>query len=79
MSMSFGYRGAPEDFARPELAAARERVFRACRSAGIAFLEGVTRDTVEAKIAEGVRVFNAADEATAMRGRAIARQGDATA
>ncbi|MDE0350326.1 MAG: aldolase/citrate lyase family protein [Gammaproteobacteria bacterium] len=73
MSMSFGYRGAPEDFARPELAAARERVFRACRSAGIAFLEGATRDTVEAKIAEGVRVFNAADEETAMRGRAVVR------
>ena len=72
MSMSFGYRGTPEDIARPELAAARERVFRACRSAGIAFLEGATPDTVDAKLEEGVRVFNAADEATALRGRAFA-------
>ena len=72
MSMSFGYRGTPEDIARPELAAARERVFRACRSAGIAFLEGATRDTVGEKIDEGVRVFNAADEETALQGRAHA-------
>lgn len=79
MSMSFGYRGVPEDFARPELAAARERVFRACRAAGIAFLEGATRDTVEGKIEEGVRVFNAADEQTALRGRAFAPRGEGAA
>ena len=91
MSMSFGHRALPADFARPDLArpygrvgssagaellrrkrlaAARERVFQACRAAGIAFLEGATPETVEAKIGEGVRVFNCPDEATALRGRA---------
>ena len=76
MSMSFGYRGVPEDFARPGLTAARQRVFGACRSAGIAFLEGATPDTVADKIDEGVRVFNAADEETALRGRAHAARRD---
>ena len=76
MSMSFGYRGVPGDFARPELTAARQRVFGACRSAGIAFLEGATPDTVAGKIDEGVRVFNAADEETALRGRAHAARRD---
>ena len=93
MSMSFGHRAPPADFAQPDLArpyarvgssadaellrrkrlaTARERVFRACRAAGIAFLERATPETVAAKIAEGVQVFNCPDEATALRGRAHA-------
>ena len=75
MSMSFGHRGVPGDLARPELAEARERVFQACRSADIAFLEGATPENVAGKIDEGVRVFNAADEATARAGRAHAYAG----
>ena len=78
MSMSFGHRGVPADLLRPELAAARTRVFEACRAAGIAFLEGATADTVADKIDAGVGVFNAADEATALRGRAHAARSDAT-
>ena len=72
MSMSFGHRAIPPDLTRPELAGARARVFRACQDAGIAFLEGATADTVASKIDAGVRVFNAADEQTALRGRAHA-------
>ena len=77
MSMSFGHRGVPADFSRPELKAARERVFQACRAAGIAFLEGATPDTIADKIDQGVRVFNAPDEETARRGRAYAAEQEA--
>ena len=56
MSMSYGYRGTPADIARPELQAARERVFDACRKAGIAFLDGVSEDDIAARIAAGVRI-----------------------
>ncbi len=76
MSMSFGHRAMPPDLTRPELAAARARVFRACQDAGIAFLEGAAADTVASKIDAGVRVFNAADEETALRGRAHAARRD---
>lgn len=56
MSMSHGWRGVPEDFERPELQAARARVFAACKAAGIAFLDGCTEANLAAKLAEGVRV-----------------------
>ena len=77
MSMSFGHRGVPADFARPRLTTARDRVFQACRAAGIAFLEGATPDTIADKMDQGVRVFNALDEETARRGRAYAAERDA--
>ena len=56
MSMSHGFRGEPDDFARPELQAARERAFDACKSAGIAFLDSFTEENLAAKLAEGVRI-----------------------
>ena len=56
MSMSHGLRGAPADIARPELQAARQRVFNACKEAGIAFLDGCTEENLAAKLAEGVRI-----------------------
>lgn len=56
MSMSHGLRGTPADFARPELQAARQRVFSACKAAGIAFLDGCTEANLAAKLAEGVRI-----------------------
>ena len=57
MSMSHGYRGIPADFERPELQQARQRVFDACKAAGIPFLEGCTEDNLAQKLADGVRVI----------------------
>ncbi len=56
MSMSHGLHDMPVDSERPELQAARRRVFDACNAAGIAFLDGCTEDNLAAKLAEGVRM-----------------------
>ena len=55
MSMSHGYKSLPNPIP-PELLAARERVFKACRDAGLAFLNGVTSDNVTEMLDEGVMV-----------------------
>ena len=73
MSMSMGYKNAPGEPWPDELWEARERVRKACKNAGIAFLEGATPDTIGAKIDEGVRVVSSGGplgEATAKAGRA---------
>lgn len=56
MSMSHGFRGVREDFQRPELQAARQRVFDACKAAGIAFLDSCTEENLAAQLAAGVRI-----------------------
>ena len=56
MSMSYGFRGEREDFHRPELQAARQRVFDACKAAGIAFLDSCTEENLAAQLAAGVRI-----------------------
>ena len=56
MSMSHGFYDVPVDLERPELQAARLRVFNACKAAGIAFLDGCTEANLAAKLAEGVRI-----------------------
>lgn len=56
MAMSHGLRGAPGDAERPELKAARQRVFDACKAAGIAFLDGCTEENLAEKLDEGVRI-----------------------
>ena len=58
MSMSHGYKGLPNPIP-PELTAARERVFNACRAAGLHFLNGATTDSVADMIDEGVMVISA--------------------
>ena len=57
MSMSHGYRGSLGDSQKPELVAARERVFDACNLAGVSFLEGANEDDIEDKLRLGVRIF----------------------
>ncbi len=57
LSMSHGFRGVLSDFNRPELQAARQRVFGAFKSAGLAFLEGATEDNILEKIEQGVQIF----------------------
>ena len=55
MSMSHGYKSLPNPMT-PEIAAARERVFNACRAADLFFLNGVSPDNVADMIDEGVMV-----------------------
>ena len=70
MSMSFGYKNMPNP--RPqELQDARDRVFAACQSAGLKFLESASPDTIEASIDVGVRICGSGEE-TARVGRAYA-------
>ena len=73
MGMSFGYkRRAPQDPFPPEVQEAHERIFAACKAAGIAFLEGMTPESAAQKIDEGVRVTSGGvnGEETAKVGRA---------
>jgi 4-hydroxy-2-oxoheptanedioate aldolase len=74
LGLSLGSLEAPRQPYPPEMAAARERVFAACRAHGVAFLEGATPATVAAKIDEGVRLIGARSEETAGIGRAHSRR-----
>ena len=56
MHMSFGYKSAQTEPRPPEVQAARDRVFAACKSAGLRFLEGFTVETAAQKINEGNRI-----------------------
>lgn len=57
MSMAHGFRGEAADFERPALQAARQRVFEACKAAGVPFLDGCTEENIEERVAAGVRVI----------------------
>jgi 4-hydroxy-2-oxoheptanedioate aldolase len=70
LGLSLGYVRVPREPYPPEMAAARERVFGACRARRIAFLEGATPETIAHKIDEGVRVIAGGREETARVGRA---------
>ena len=74
MAMSHGLRGSPGDADQPALQAARQRVFDACRQAGIAFLDGCTEQTLAAKLAAGVRISPGSERLKALA-QAIARGG----
>ena len=62
MSMSYGFRGLPADFERPELQSARQRVFNAFKATRLAFLEGATETDFKEKLDQGVRIFAATPE-----------------
>ncbi len=70
LSLALGYREMPRDNYPPEMREARERVFRACRANGIAFLETATPANIAAKLDEGVRVIAGHSEEAAHIGRA---------
>ncbi|MYD43991.1 MAG: hypothetical protein F4W90_08885 [Gammaproteobacteria bacterium] len=57
MSMSHGFRTTSAGLARPELRAARQRVLDACQAAGIFFLDGATKESLQDRLQEGVRIF----------------------
>ena len=62
MSMSFGYRGFSNDSVRPEVEAARNRVFDACNKAGVFFLEGCSESDLEEKLRSGTRIFSGSEK-----------------
>ncbi len=70
LGLSLGYVRVPREPYPPEMATARERVFKACRERDIPFLEGASPETIAAKIDEGVRVIAGGREDTARVGRA---------
>jgi len=73
MSMPFGYRSLPNP-QPPEMVEARNRVFSACKSAGIAFSEGSSPDRVTQSIDEGVRICAGRWCSGSGQGRAILHQ-----
>jgi 2-keto-3-deoxy-L-rhamnonate aldolase RhmA len=70
LSLSLGYLEMPRGPYPPEMQEARERVFRACRANGVAFLEAATPANITSKLDEGVRVIAGSSEEAARRGRA---------
>jgi len=70
LSLSLGYRTIPPEPYPPEMQKARDRVLAACRSNGVAFLQGCTPDNIVARIGEGVRVVAGHSQEAAARGRA---------
>jgi 4-hydroxy-2-oxoheptanedioate aldolase len=70
LSLALGYREMPRDNYPAEMHEARERVFRACRKNGVAFLEIGTPGNIIAKLDEGVRVIAGHSEEAARLGRA---------
>jgi 4-hydroxy-2-oxoheptanedioate aldolase len=76
MGMSFGYQKAHLEPHPPELQEARDRIFSACKAAGVAFLEGMTPENAAQKIDEGIRISSSGvnGEATAKAGREYAKR-----
>ena len=64
MSMSHGFQDARRD--EPELVAARQRVFDACKAAGIGFLDGCTEETLADQLAAGVRISGGTERLKAL-------------
>ena len=70
LSLSLGYRTIPREPYPAEMQAARERVLKACRNNGVAFLQSCTAENIIARIDEGVRVVAGHSEQAAVKGRA---------
>jgi 2-keto-3-deoxy-L-rhamnonate aldolase RhmA len=70
LGLSLGYTTVPRDPYPPEMKAARDRVFAACRANGVAFLEVCSPENIVARLDEGVRVVAGHRQDTAEIGRA---------
>ncbi len=70
LSLSLGSVKLLRDPYPPEMQAARDKVFQACRRNGVAFLEGSSRNNIRERLDEGVRVIGGHDEELARIGRA---------
>jgi len=56
LGLALGYKQVPREPFPPEMQAARERVFQACKTRGIAFLETCTHENIARKLDEGVGI-----------------------
>lgn len=75
LSFALGHRKFSRDpYHPPELGEARERILRACKKNGVAFLECCAPGTVAAKMDEGVAIVTGGRPDTAAAARAHARQ-----
>jgi 4-hydroxy-2-oxoheptanedioate aldolase len=70
LSLSLGYMDLMRDPYPPEMQAARDKIFAACRRHGLAFLEGCNETNIKARLDEGVRVIPGHPEAILPIGRA---------
>ena len=70
LGLSLGYLSVPRHPYPPEMKRARDRVFAACRSNRVAFLEVCTPADIRGRLDEGVRVIAGHREETAAIGRA---------
>ena len=70
LGLSLGYTSVPRAPYPPEMQEARARVFGACRTRGIPFLEGCTPENIISRLDEGVRVIAGHREDVARLGRA---------
>ena len=70
LGLALGYRVVPREPYPPEMREARRRVFAACKSDGVAFLEACSPANITSKLDEGVRVIAGQEPATAVLGRA---------
>jgi 4-hydroxy-2-oxoheptanedioate aldolase len=74
LSLALGYMELQRDPYPPEMQAARDKVFAACRKNGVAFLEGCSPTNIAARLDEGVRVISGGTEQTAKVGRAHSKR-----
>jgi 4-hydroxy-2-oxoheptanedioate aldolase len=74
MGMSFGHKEAHDPPYPDEMMEARRIVKAACDKAGVAFLDVVTPETVEARLDEGVRIGAATEDAAAIGRRHSGRK-----
>ena len=74
LGLAMGYTQVPQEPFPPDMRRARDRVFRACQSNGVAFLDSCTAETLIEKLDSGVRVIAGAHEQMAKDGRAYTRR-----
>lgn len=74
LGLSLGYTTIQNDPYPPEMQAARDRIFAACRANGVAFLEACTERNIIERLNEGVRVVAGNNEVVATKGRAYQRE-----
>jgi 4-hydroxy-2-oxoheptanedioate aldolase len=74
LGLALGYRLVPREPYPPEMQEARRRVFAACKSNGVAFLEVCSPVNITSKLDEGVRVIAGQEPATAIIGRAYQKR-----
>ena len=74
LGLALGYVALPRDPYPPDLKEARDRVFAACRTFGLCYLESCSPRNIVARLDEGVRVIAGHDPETARLGRAHQRR-----